>query len=579
MRSLITLLLAASVAASETATQTCVDTSALGDATASLGDVAEGADVSGLTDVLIKKVEDLLIRTDANNDCHLSSSELTSMFSLLGIDPLENNICVCTSVDQLVDEYAVADPAKGLAPGEILGMAAGRMDLGKKIIFALVGAPDRESLTGMMDSITDPPAAIKSAGAAVEVTFETSQGTLYASDKTTLQNYFADLWVVDAAAIIIATKAAAASDRRKLATATTVEVTGLVADAAAADAASSAATSALADTSTASQLLGMPVTSVPVGSTRKLAAMGNIPFASAGIFAILILLFVNCCYASSSAKKKRVAAGVEPLGCCKTGCCGYYALPAWGKASGLSAVLILIAGILMYLPLAKMATSVKCLIEQILALSNLPLEQLSSLGAMLPTALLDMVTAYIDFLPIVVLLPSILSAIFLVIQFCCAHNKCKTNCCFKFAAFLTLLFLLISAIMGLVCTAIGIVLYIPMIQEQLSLLTSVCETTVPTLKQLSNDISGIPASALPCAISNIPDDSLCEAARLMAALPQAIIIIETVCPCIYDLLDSFTSLLFPGLFLVAGSIYGMWCSLGACCTSCCATKGQVAPEK
>jgi len=222
----------------------------------------------------------------------------------------------------------------------------------------------------------------------------------------------------------------------------------------------------------------------------------------------------------------------------------------------------------MYLPLAKMATSVKCLIEQILALSNLPLEQLSSLGAMLPTALLDMVTAYIDFLPIVVLLPSILSAIFLVIQFCCAHNKCKTNCCFKFAAFLTLLFLLISAIMGLVCTAIGIVLYIPMIQEQLSLLTSVCETTVPTLVQLSNDISGIPASALPA-----------QAADLMAALPQAIIIIETVCPCIYDLLDSFTSLLFPGLFLVAGSIYGMWCSLGACCTSCCATKGQVAPEK
>ena len=89
-------------------------------------------DLTELTSLLMGKVETLLLDSDKNDDCKLSTAELTDMFRLLGIDPLENNLCVCTSVAGLVDTYA-ADKVGGIAPTEVLNMVAGRTELGAKV--------------------------------------------------------------------------------------------------------------------------------------------------------------------------------------------------------------------------------------------------------------------------------------------------------------------------------------------------------------------------------------------------------------------------------------------------------------
>jgi len=501
-------------------------------------------------------------------------AEVTTLFRLYDIDPLENNMCVCTSISQLVTDYA-ADTTGGLTATEILNMATGRMELGKKLIYAMMGAPDPSALQDTMGSITSPAPAVKEAKAAVEVSFESSSSKLYPSEEKTIKTYFSGLWGIDSAAVIVSTVAPTRRARelamgaRKLATALEVKVKGLVASPAAAEAASTAATSALSDTTTASAALGMPVTSVPVAATRQLAAQGDLPYASAGIFAILLLLFVNCFAASMCATKARKKAGAESVSCCKTGCCGYYALPTWAKASALSAVLIIVASLLAYMPIGALATAFGCLIDQLLLLSNVNIQQIAQIAAALPTEILNLVNAYIGFLPIVAILPGLVAAVFLLLQFICGNTKCKTHCCFKFNAILAQVFLVICFVIGIVFVAIAIALYIPQIQEQLAILTSTCETIVPTLTKLKNDISGIPAAALPA-----------EAAGLVTALPQATTIIETACPCIYTMLDKFTAMLFPGLMLSCSAIYAMWCNCGALCSSCCTSSvAKVGIEK
>lgn len=425
----------------------------------------------------------------------------------------------------------------------------------------------------MMSAAAAPPQAVKDARAAVEVIAETSKTKVYPAQKTAMKAYFANLWSIETSAVVILTEAlTAAADggrRRKLQTAVTkIKVTGLVLDEAAADAASASAAAALSDTSAATAAFGVPVTSVPTSSTRKLAGMQSLNFAAAGVFAILLLLCLNCFAASTFAKKKRNQAGVDSISCCKTGCCGYYAIPAWATASGLSAILILIASFLLFSPISKLATAIGCIIQQLLNLAAVPLPQIADVAAMLPTDILDLVRAQIDLLPIAALLPGVLAAILLLIQCLCGNTKCKTHCCFKVCAVFTQICLLLAFILGIVFTAISIALTIPMIQEQMTLLTGMCETTVPTLVQLKNDMAGLPASALPS-----------DASELLAAIPTAVTVIETLCPCIYDMLEAFGSMLFPGLFLICSAVYAMWCNCGALCSSCCTESAKVSASE
>lgn len=131
MRLLLAALLLAG-AAGRQLEQTCVDKSQAIEALSGLPGVPADADVQALTELLMDKIETLLLDSDKNDDCKLSTQELTDMFDLLGIDPLKDNLCKCESVAGLVAAYA-ADTVNGIAPREVLDLAAGRTELGVKV--------------------------------------------------------------------------------------------------------------------------------------------------------------------------------------------------------------------------------------------------------------------------------------------------------------------------------------------------------------------------------------------------------------------------------------------------------------
>ena len=117
------------------------------------------ADTDALTSLIVGKLNDVIKLTDTNSDCKWSVSEINDLFALYTIDPLKDNLCKCTSIEQLVAEYAT-DTVNGLTPTELLNLASGREELGIQLAFALIGVPEPSGLVTLFAGATTPSADI-----------------------------------------------------------------------------------------------------------------------------------------------------------------------------------------------------------------------------------------------------------------------------------------------------------------------------------------------------------------------------------------------------------------------------------
>ena len=202
------------------------------------------------------------------------------------------------------------------------------------------------------------------------------------------------------------------------------------------------------------------------------------------------------------------------------------------------------------------------------------LKDLSGLGSTaggaattLPTGLIDQINQFITLLQFVAITPAILAFISVAIAGLLACRNSGSFCCAKTFNLIAMVLVFISVIFYFICGAIGTAIDQPEVQAQLTVITSVCDDTLPTLK-----------TELEAAQKSLDDAKAAYAVDLskeQASLDQALDASNTmsnVCDCFTGILDTLRSLQGPGFASAGMAIVTLIMLIILCANEGCCSK-------
>ena len=336
------------------------------------------------------------------------------------------------------------------------------------------------------------------------------------------------------------------------------------------------------NTPTFQSSLGVTVTSAPTVSVTPTTGSGVLTFVNPIIYAVasLILCMAGCVLGSCCAKRARKAPSkadqsaseeVPYRGCCSTGCCSTYAISGWAWTTGIACIFLLVSMGMLYHTMLAVTDAIICILDQIYELRNS-----ASADARTATdgigAILDLINPfrqYLVLLSVAVVVPGVLAALFMFLSSLCAcgHHCCGNRLagCSKFFLLITYVFIILSFIIGAVATALG-----PLIQvfgeEQLTMVTAICETTLPVLEQTLYDSRTAMSNAM---ATGAAPASITELSTLLLAAEEPVAIFGIACGCLVDFFNTAVDLFSPGICNILASLFALYASYFSCWTTGC----------
>jgi hypothetical protein len=332
-----------------------------------------------------------------------------------------------------------------------------------------------------------------------------------------------------------------------------------------ADRASTASEANLGTPEAASEALGVEVEEITF-SARASTPQSSTSGAIVVVIVAVVLGLVTCFgFAKRAAKTRRAAWNAEYEGCCSTGCCSAYALKGWALGTAVAGVFLLACAIPTYLEVAKVATGLQCIIDQVIALTKVemmaevaaPLEQ--GIGLVLPYR------DQISLLPIAALVPAILAAVWMVITAICAAKTSATMCAAKCFCVMDFLLLLLSVVFYIIFAAIGWFITSPFAVDIIKQVTSTCDALVPTMKGMAATVNTLAETQ--------PDNQ--DLSDMAADLEPAVAALEGACTCVVDIIFTLGALFSAGLLATFASFYCIFVIYGLCCSAKCCKKPEV----
>lgn len=175
--------------------------------------------------------------------------------------------------------------------------------------------------------------------------------------------------------------------------------------------------------------------------------------------------------------------------------------------------------------------------------------------------------SYLDLLPIAAIVPGLLASLFMLIVAICGNTKCYTHCCFKFVTVVTIGWLVLNVVDAIIFVAVNAIFYVPMFQEELRKITSLCDTALPVLQQTMDDAKVLVDTLKAANLGDKAALASAEAAMVMGT--SAVTFFTECCTCFNNMLLDIQNLLTPAILMLVASLFGLWCNFGSCCSACC----------
>ena len=345
-----------------------------------------------------------------------------------------------------------------------------------------------------------------------------------------------------------------------------------------ADTAEAAATSSLGSPALASSYLGTTVTDSPTvekGAVIPTFTLDpSLPGGIGGVAFLLAMLTIGC--AKFQAAKKRKAVGAPYKGPCSTGCCSAYSLRGWSVGVLTVVVFNLVAALLLFVAMDKTTQALKCIVSNIIELSNLEGDAATAIASLESVvSILKTIKPYIDLLNVAVIVPAVLVSLTLLVTSACEARKTKNNskCCMKTFALVSMLLMVVCLVFYCIFAALAIAINEEFVQDQLKVVTSLCETTMPVMKQTLSDAKTAVTRAK--AVPGVDTTELSDLEDVLAQAKPAAELFDKTCDCITDLFFSFEGLFVPGLCCVVAAAYGLFIVNSLCVAAKCCCKPTI----
>lgn len=250
------------------------------------------------------------------------------------------------------------------------------------------------------------------------------------------------------------------------------------------------------------------------------------------------------------------------------GCCG-----ASLKCIRITSITTLVAAVALvgisfalFAGFGNLATQVLCITTGLKDLAGLG-GTAGGAATMLPTGLLDQINQLIGLLQIVSITPAILAFISVAIAGLLACRNSGSFFCAKCFNLIAMLLVFIAVIFYFICGALGTAIDTPEVQAQLTMITSVCDDTLPTLKSQLADAQ----KKLDDAKAAYAVDLSKEQAALDTALGASNTMTD-VCVCFTGILDTIRGLQGPGFASAGMAIVTLIMLIVLCANEGCCSK-------
>jgi hypothetical protein len=226
---------------------------------------------------------------------------------------------------------------------------------------------------------------------------------------------------------------------------------------------------------------------------------------------------------------------------------------------------------MLYHTMLAVTDAIICILDQIYDLRNSASADMhvatEGIGPILD--LINPFRQYLVLLSVAVVVPGVLAALFMFLSSLCAcgHHYCGNRLagCSKFFLMITYIFIILSFVIGVVATALG-----PLIQvfgeEQITMVTAICETTLPVLEQTLYDSRTAMSNAM---ATGAAPASVTDLNTLLLAAEEPVEIFGIACGCLVKFFNTAVDLFSPGICNIIASIFALYASCFSCWTTGC----------
>ena len=521
-------------------------------------------------------LQGLWTQTDTDGDTKLSLVEFEKAMTKLGIEAsifTEHN-----SSTQVFFNDIDRTGDGGITTSELAAVITDYPEYKDPMIAAFTNGAGQ-----VPTSLPAPSSGMVEATSKVKMSVKVSGtvGDIYPGTRTKMKEFFADICDVPVSDVIMTFLDAAPSERaRKLQSGgeVLIEGTAYVADDAAVDAALAALPADASDFGSIPAFEGLTVTEVTTEGSRPVALpMTEVIMTGAVLFVAGLAI---CFVASFVSKSKAKAAGAQG-GCCKAGCCSYYAVKPWAFGEFISCVAIAITVFFLYSNMAGLTNVLIGLIELIVEIATDSSPALAEFTSAIPSDLVGLLNdnkSNFSLFPIAVMLPGALAIIFLFFGsvFPVAPGKkgkfLGTKCCIFLADIVLLLCLIFYSIFAGI--AVIIKFAPPQVQSIINQVTGVCETVPPMINQLIAD-NGASLAKLSDAGQDVAElqSKLDEVDALAGYLTEG-------CTLITGMIDEAIGLFLPGVMCICAIVFAIYVNNTLCCAAgcCCGSKPKAGTD-
>ena len=505
--------------------------------------------------------------SDADKDDELNLAEFDVALGKIGVEA-----SIFTKHDKKSATLLAAldkDSSGGLTQEELAAAVTDFPDYKDDLIAAFTNGAGQ-----VPTGIPEVSSAVTASTAKVtmEISVSGKVSDIYAGQRKAIKEWFASKCGVTTAEVIVTFLAATdSSDRRKLQSTDSVDIKGtaFVADDAAAIAAADAMPQDVTGFQSASAFSDFTVTSAePV----EAQVSPELPISSAAIVGAVLLVagLAMCFIASSVSKSKAKAAGAQG-GCCKAGCCSFFAVKPW--AFGEFVALLAIAGTIFYLytNMAGVTTVILGLIDTLQDLTESNLPAIQDLTSALPDEILDQVIelkGQVALLPFAVMGPGAVAIIALLCgSLCPMHSGHKGSYAVtKCFIFLADIFLILSLVFYSIFAGLAVLLKFPpeVVAAQIRTITGMCDTIPPWISQMVADNTAA-LNQLDAAGQDVSElqTQLEDVSGLSTSISEG-------CEGLSGFIEEFILLFLPGVLCIVAIVFALFVNNTLCCaTGCC----------
>lgn len=512
--------------------------------------------------------------SDKDGDDKLSLTEFKTACDTLGIEE-----STWTSHNKKHDDIfaALAGSDSLMTKKEMAGAITTTPEYEKPLIAAFTNGAGEvpKGVPAVSDAVSEAGAKVT-----MELTVSGKVSDIYPGTRKKITKWFADKCGVSVKEVIVTFLAAPAASerrlvekvapwRRKLSASTVVSGTAFVED----DDAAEAAVEALPSDTTGFQAEGA-FSDLTVESVVPPDAVVSpeLPISTAAIVGVILLAagIAMCFIATTVSKSKASAAGAQG-GCCKAGCCSFYAVKPW--AFGEFASLVIFAGCLFYL-FSNMSGVTETILGLIDTLASLLLSELPAIQDMtsaLPRSILDQVIGFkstVALLPFAVLGPGAVCLIaLLVAALAPLHSGHKGSYCVtKCFVMLANVFLILSFVFYSIFVGIAVLLSSPppVIQAQLKMITGMCDTIPPWIGQMLADNNAAVEQLKAAGQDTAELEEMLDSVSVLSTT------IDDGCMYLTGFFEEFILLFLPGLLCIVAIVFALFVNNTLCCaTGCC----------